>query len=100
MCALDIKGIIRDAISALSVFHFRIIAIIGDGAQCYRQFQRRYFIDKRVLPNGKAIDNFMTHPIIGNPIFYISDTSHMAKKIVSSLSSPHRNIFKKNGKRR
>ena len=35
----------------------------------------------------------MREPIYNNPIFYISDPSHMIKKIVSSLSSNNRNIF-------
>ena len=36
----------------------------------------------------------MIDRINNNPIFYISDPSHMVKKIVSSLSSGNRNIFK------
>ena len=100
MSALDIRCVIRETIASLSLFHFRIVAVIGDGAQCNRQFQRRYFTENKILRDGKLYKNFMTHPVNGNPIFYISDPSHMVKKIVSSLSSSNRNIFKSiNGKK-
>ena len=69
--------------------HFEVIAIIGDGAQCNRQFQNKYFTD------GNNNNLHMAHPITIEPIYYISDPSHVVKKIVSSLSSKNRNIFKK-----
>lgn len=94
MIALDISRVFKETIAALSLFHFRIIAVIGDGAQCNRQFQKRYFIDQTELNNGRSIVDFMTHPVYKNPIFYLSDPSHMVKKIVSSLSSGNRNIYK------
>ena len=94
MSALDICHVFKETIAALSLFHFRIIAVIGDGAQCNRQFQKRYFIDTIGIQNGRSIGNFMTHPVYKKPIFYISDPSHMVKKIVSSLSSNYRNIYK------
>ena len=37
----------------------------------------------------------MLHRVTLKPIFYISDPSHMVKKIVSSLSSSNRNTFMK-----
>ena len=97
MSSLDIRSVIRDTTNALGVFHFRIISIIGDGAQCNRQFQKKYFTDIITNHNGIKFDNLMIQPIYNNPIFYISDPSHMIKKIVSSLSSSNRNIFKKVG---
>ena len=70
-----------------------IIAIIGDGAQCNRQFQNRFF--NEVVRKGEiSFNNLMVHKVTENPIFYISDPSHMIKKIVSSLSSNNRNIKK------
>ena len=99
MSSLDIRSVIRDTINALSVFHFRVVSVIGDGAQCNRQFQKKYFTDEMTNHNGMKFDNLMKEPIYDNPIFYISDPSHMIKKIVSSLSSNSRNIFKEvNGK--
>ena len=91
--SFDVRSIIRDTINALGVFHFRVVSVIGDGAQCNRQFQKNYFTDKVINHNGILFNNLMREPIYNNPIFYISDPSHMIKKIVSSLSSNNRNIF-------
>ena len=70
------------------MFNFNVIAIIGDGAQCNRSFQKKYFID------GDKEDLRMNHPITKKPIYYISDPSHVVKKIFSSLSSKNRCIHK------
>ena len=89
MTSLDIYTILREVLIATASMHFEVIAIIGDGAQCNRQFQRKYFT------NGNKDNLHMAHPITSEPIYYISDPSHVVKKIVSSLSSKNRNIFKK-----
>lgn len=94
LSAVDISRIMRETMVSCAQFHFRIVSIIGDGAQCNRQFQKRYFKETMEVENGQKYEYFMKHPIYGNPIFYISDPSHMVKKIVSSLSSSNRNIFK------
>ncbi len=89
MTSLDIHSILREVLIAIAAMHFDIIAIIGDGAQCNRQYQKKYF-------NSGGCNNLhMVHPITLKPIYYISDPSHVIKKIVSSLSSKNRNIFKK-----
>ena len=44
---------------------------------------------------GNANNLHMDHLITNEPIYYISDPSHVVKKIVSSLSSKNRNIFKR-----
>ena len=44
------------------------------GAQCNRQYQKKYFTD------GTKDDLHMKHPITHQPIYYISDPSHMIKK--------------------
>ena len=88
MSSLDIFTILREVLIATASLHFEIIAIIGDGAQCNRQYQKKYF-------NVGDNDNLhMDHPITSEPIYYISDPSHVVKKIVSSLASKNRNIFK------
>ena len=88
MSSLDIFTILREVLIATASLHFEIIAIIGDGAQCNRQYQKKYF-------NVGDNDNLhMDHPITNEPIYYISDPSHVVKKVVSSLSSKNRNIFK------
>lgn len=89
MTSLDIYTILREVLIATASMHFEVIAIIGDGAQCNRQFQKKYFTD------GNNNNSHMAHPITIEPIYYISDPSHVVKKIVSSLSSKNRNIFKK-----
>ena len=43
MSALDILTILNEVLIATATFFFNVIAIIGDGAQCNRQFQKRYF---------------------------------------------------------
>lgn len=78
----------RQVLIATHTFYFNIIAIIGDGAQCNRSFQNKYFID------GDKKDLHMNHPITKKPIYYVSDPSHVVKKIVSSLSSKNRCIHK------
>jgi hypothetical protein len=88
MTSLDIFTVLREVLIATASLQFDIIAIIGDGAQCNRQYQKKYFTD------GTKDDIHMKHPITRQPIYYISDPSHMIKKIVSSLSSRNRNIFK------
>jgi hypothetical protein len=87
MSALDINRVLREVLIATSTYHFNVIAIIGDGAQCNRQYQKRYFTE------GKPDNLHMKHPTTNEPIYYISDPSHMVKKIVSSLSSKNRSIF-------
>lgn len=89
MTSLDIHTILREVLIATASMHFEVIAIIGDAAQCNRQFQNKYFTDE----NNNNLH--MAHPITIEPIYYISDPSHVVKKIVSSLSSKNRNIFKK-----
>ena len=49
---------------------------------------------KKKFTDGTKDDIHTKHPITRQPIHYISDPSHMIKKIVSSLSSRNRNIFK------
>ena len=89
---MDIYSVISQSLLATAMLRFEIISIIGDGAQCNRQFQNRFF-NKTVKTNGKTYENVMVHKVTMKPIFYISDPSHMVKKIVSSLSSNNRNIF-------
>ena len=90
---MDIHCVISRSLLAASMLHFKIIAIVGDGAQCNRQFQNRFFT--KTINNGDKIlyEKLMIHRVTEKPIFYISDPSHMVKKIVSSLSSSNRNIF-------
>ena len=75
------------------MLHFKIIAIVGDGAQCNRQFQNRFFTKTIEYGDKILYEKLMIHRVTEKPIFYISDPSHMVKKIVSSLSSSNRNIF-------
>ena len=93
MSTMDIHSVISKTLLATSMLRFNIIAIIGDGAQCNRQFQNRFF-DKVIRRDESVFDNLMVHRVSEKPIFYISDPSHMVKKIVSSLSSNNRNIYK------
>jgi hypothetical protein len=94
MSTKNIFGAMNEALLGCSQFHFKIISIIGDGAQCNRQFQKRFFIESVIDDNGKKYESLMVDRIPHQPIFYISDPSHMVKKLVSSLSSGNRNIFK------
>ena len=83
----EIFDIVRQVLKSTHTFFFRVIAIIGDGAQCNRSYQKRHF-------NCGDINNLhMKHPLSKEPIYYISDPSHMIKKIVSSLSSTNRKIY-------
>lgn len=93
MSTMDIHSVISKCLLATSMLRFNIIAIIGDGAQCNRQFQNKFF-DEVVRKGEISFNNLMVHKVTENPIFYISDPSHMIKKIVSSLSSNNRNIKK------
>ena len=93
MSTMDIHSVISKSLLAASMVHFKIIAIIGDGAQCNRQFQNRFFTKSIKIDDRVIYDKLMIHIITEKPIFYISDPSHMVKKIVSSLSSKNRNIF-------
>ena len=88
MSALDIFTILNEVLIATATFFFNIIAIIGDGAQCNRQYQRRYF------NSGEPNNQHMIHPVWNQPIYFLSDPSHVVKKIVSSTSSCNRKIFK------
>ena len=92
MSTQDIYTVIYHALHGVSMFHFTIVAIIGDGAQANRQFQKRYFTSETKDSNGIIYNDCMIHPIYRNPIFYISDPSHSVKKICSSLSSSNRKI--------
>lgn len=92
MSTQDIYTVIYNALHGVSMFHFTIVAIIGDGAQANRQFQKRYFTSKTTDSNEVIYNNCMLHPIYHNPIFYISDPSHCVKKICSSMSSSNRKI--------
>ena len=88
MTSLDIYTVLREVLIATEPLQFDIIAITADGAQCNRQFHKKYFTDEN------SDDSHMKHPITHQPIHYISDPSHVITKIVSSLSSRNRNIFK------
>ena len=92
MSTQDIYKVIYNAIHGASMYHFTIIAIIGDGAQANRQFQKRFFQSEVSIFNGVKFSNCMLNPIYNNPIFYISDPSHSIKKITSSMSSSNRKI--------
>jgi hypothetical protein len=97
MSAIDIEDMLRKTMIAASKYQFNIISIIADGAQCNRQFQKRYFVH-----GNKGMDNsdytaYMLHPVTCQPVYYISDPSHTIKKIVSSLSSNTRNVSMKVG---
>ena len=91
---MDIYSVINDTLLGVSLFHFTVVSIIGDGAQCNRQFQRRFFNKKFYDNNENKCEHLMIDRINNKPIFCISDPSHMVKKIVSSLSSGNRNIYK------
>ena len=52
------------------------------------------FFDEAIRKDGISFSDLMVHKVTENPIFYVSDPSHMIKKIVSSLSSNNRNINK------
>ena len=92
MSTQDIYTVIYQALHGVSMFHFTIVAIIGDGAQANRQFQKRYFRSDATDSNGIIYNDCMIHPIYRNPIFYISDPSHSVKKICSSMASSNRKI--------
>lgn len=94
MSTMDIYEAINAALLGCCQFHFKVISIIGDGAQCNRQFQKRFFNETLIDDNGYTYEGLMVDRIPNQPIFYISDPSHMVKKLVSSLSSGNRNIFK------
>ena len=89
MSTTDIYAITCESLLATSMLRFSIIAIIGDGAQCNRQFQNSFFNEKVLGLEKKVFENILTR----QPIFYISNPSHIVKKIVSSLSSKNRYIF-------
>ena len=93
MSTMDIYSVISKSLLATAMLRFEIIAIVGDGAQCNRQFQNRFFCKTVKSTNMKTYEEVMVHRVTMKPIFYISDPSHMVKKIVSSLSSNNRNIF-------
>ena len=94
MSTTDIYSVINDTLLGVSIFHFTVVSVIGDDAQCNRQFQKRYFNETVYDNHRNQYDHLMIERINNRPIFYISDPSHMVKKIVSSLSSGNRNIFK------
>ena len=94
MSTTDIYSVINDTLLGVSLFQFTVVSVIGDGAQCNRQFQKRYFTETVYDNHRNKYDHLMIERINNRPIFYISDPSHMVKKIVSSLSSGNRNIFK------
>lgn len=89
MSTTDIYAITCESLLATSMLRFSIIAIIGDGAQCNRQFQNSFFNEKVLGLEKKVFENILTR----QPIFYISNPSHIVKKIASSLSSKNRYIF-------
>ena len=93
MSAVDIEELLRKTIVVAATYRFNVISVIADGAQCNRQFQKRYFNigDKNMEKDDYTA--YMIHPITSDPIYYVSDPSHMIKKCVSSLSSSARNIF-------
>lgn len=92
MSTTDIYSVICKSLLATAMLRFSIIAIIGDGAQCNRQFQNRFFTKDISGENNEIFDKVFLHQVTQQPIFYISDPSHMVKKIVSSLSSRNRSI--------
>jgi hypothetical protein len=93
MSAVDIELVLTTTIKVASVYRFKIVSIIADGAQCNRQFQKRNFKAGGKDKNNLDYKCYMVHPVTFNPIFFISDPSHMIKKCVSSLDSKNRKIF-------
>ena len=93
MSAVDIEELMSKTIIVSAAYRFNIISIIADGAQCNRQYQKRNFnIGDYSIDNDKYT-SYMIHPVLSDPIYYLSDPSHMIKKCVSSLSSNSRNIY-------
>ena len=93
MSAVDIELLLTRTIKVASGYRFLIISIIADGAQCNRQFQKRNFKAGGKDNNNMDYKCYMVHPVSLNPIFFISDPSHMVKKCVSSLDSKNRQVF-------
>ena len=67
----EIFNIVKQVLKSTHTFFFRVIAIIGDGAQYNRSYQKRQF------NCGDINDSHMKHPINKEPIYYISDPSHI-----------------------
>ena len=78
---MDIYSVINDTLLGVSLFLFTVVSIIGDGAQCNRQFQKRFFTERVHDNNGNKCEHIMIDRINNKPIFYISDLSHMVKKL-------------------
>ena len=70
MSTQDIYKVIYNAIHGASIYHFTIIAIIGDGAQANRQFQRRFFQSEVSNLKGEKFFSCILHPVYNSPKFY------------------------------
>ena len=92
MDTTDIYMAFHQALLASAKFNFRVICIIADGAQGNCQLQNRFFTNTDVKIIFNEFINWMQHPCYDCRIYFISDPSHMIKKIVSSLNSDKRNI--------
>jgi hypothetical protein len=68
-------GAVNEALLGCSQFHFKIISISGDGAQCNRQFHKRFFNESLMDNNGRKHEGLMVDRIPHQPIFYISGIS-------------------------
>ena len=68
MLTQDVYKVIYNAIHGASMYHFTVIAVIGDGAQANRQFQKRFFQSE--VSNLKGVNFFrcMLRPIYNCPI--------------------------------
>ena len=64
MSTQDIYRVIYDTIHGAAIYHFNIIAIVGDGAQANSRFQKRHFVNEIKYIKGTKYNNCMLHPAI------------------------------------
>ena len=56
MSTMDIYSVISKSLLATAMLRFEIIAIVGDGAQCNRQFQNLFFCKTVKSTNMKTYE--------------------------------------------
>ena len=93
MDTTDIYMAFHLALIASAKFNFRVICLIADGAQGNRQLQNRLFTNTDVNVICNEFIRWMQHPCFDCRIYFVSDPSHMIKKIVSSFNSDKRVIL-------
>jgi hypothetical protein len=91
--AEELRVIMTRCLIICCQYGFHVCVWICDGASCNRKLWRNVFTGVNPLGDDPgAMQSYFPHPVTQKPVFFLPDSSHVIKKLGSSLDNENHDI--------